>query len=84
MKPANPWTAAQRTAAKATPPVRWCIVCEAEFTRLYRDIHGRPRLRSPHDWRKSLYCSRECASRYRRNKPRAGWPSLPLHIAALG
>ena len=73
MKPANPLAAAQRTAAETKPPVRWCIVCEAEFTRLYTDIHGKPRLRSPKDWRKSLYCSRSCASRYRRSKRNAGW-----------
>ncbi len=71
LKPADPWGAAERTAAKAKPPIRRCIMCEAEFTRLYTDIHGKPRLRSPKDWRKSLYCSQECASRYRRNKRNA-------------
>ena len=70
--PIDPWDAAQRTAAKTQPPVKWCIMCEGEFTRLYRDLHGKPRLRSPKDWRKSLYCSRACASLYRRSKRNAG------------
>ena len=47
MKPADPWTAAQRTAAKAKPPVKLCIVCDEPYTRAYRNIHGAPRLRSP-------------------------------------
>jgi hypothetical protein len=84
VRTSDPWGAAQRTAADAQPPVKFCIVCDAEFSRLYTTASGRPRLRSLPEWRRSLYCSRECASRYRRNKPRAGRPTLPLHIAALG
>jgi hypothetical protein len=73
VRSSDPWDAAQRTASMAKPPVRWCITCEAEFSRLYTNRHGKPRLRSPKDWRKSLYCSRSCASLYRRNKRNAGW-----------
>jgi hypothetical protein len=89
VRPIDPWDAAQRTASKARPPVKWCITCEVEFTRLYRDIHDRPRLRSPQDWRKSLYCSRSCASLYRRAKRNAGWlrslrnEALPATLEAL-
>jgi hypothetical protein len=89
VRPSDPWGAAERTASMAKPPIRYCIVCDAEYTRAYRDIHGKPRLRSPKDWRKSLYCSRSCASLYRRNKRNAGWlrslrsEALPASLEAL-
>ena len=43
MKPADQWTTAEATAAKAKPPVKFCLECDQPFTRLYRDVNGRPR-----------------------------------------
>jgi hypothetical protein len=73
------WAKAEATAAASEPPERTCIECGAEFIRLYRDVNGKPRLRSPHEWTRSIYCSRSCASAYRRRK--RVW--LAPHLAAL-
>ena len=83
MRQPDPWDAARTTASKAKPPVRYCIVCDAEFTRCYEARSGRPRLRALREWATALYCSKACCSSYRSRKPRAGWPTLPLHLAAL-
>jgi hypothetical protein len=75
------WAAAERTAAKAKPPIKRCVECGDEFTRLYRDI--RPRLRQLREWKRSLYCSRQCCAAYRGGKLNAGWRSLPPYLAEL-
>lgn len=73
------WATARATDAKAKPRV--CIECKAKFTRLYRDINGRPRLRELRLWPRSLYCSRSCASAYRKRK--RTHPELPPHLRML-
>jgi hypothetical protein len=74
------WTAAERTAAKAEPLVKWCAECGDEFTRLYRDDYGRPRLRELRQWPRALYCSRACCAAYRGRKFKE---SLPRYLAVL-
>jgi hypothetical protein len=67
------------------PATRYCIVCDAEYTRCYKNRNGKPRLRDLKRWSSSrvLYCSKTCCSIYRRNKPNAGWASCPAHLQAL-
>lgn len=74
---AKRWAKAEATAALSGE--RTCIECGVEFRRLYRDIHGKPRLRSPREWARSIYCSQSCASAYRSR--RRVW--LGLHLAGL-
>jgi Sigma-70, region 4 len=74
---ARRWAKAEATAALSGE--RTCIECRVEFRRLYRDVRGRPRLRSPKEWARSIYCSQSCASAYRSR--RRVW--LGLHLAGL-
>ena len=76
-KAARRWAAAEATAALSGE--RTCIECGLELTRLYRDVHYKPRLRSPQEWARSIYCSQRCASAYRSR--RRVW--LGLHLAGL-
>ena len=66
MKPADQWTTAEATAAKAKPPVKFCLECDQPFTRLYRDVNGKPRLRELRRWSwGASYSSKACCAAYR-------------------